>query len=192
MPKFWTKSTLFGYFWAGIWKPYCHIWNQYPWIFLIAKYPEIMKMPKFGTKSALFGYFWAGIWKPYCHVWSQHRICRICLIAKFCRKTKMPIFGSKNALLGYFWPKMPYFGIFGQEFQKYCCHIWNKHPQICLVEKFCEKNKKSKFGTQNVLFGYFWGRILKNYCHIWNQHPQLCRKWPFNSYSKFWYRVRFF
>ena len=47
-----------------------------------------------------------------------------------------------------------------------------------------------QFGPK--LFGYFWARIFKSYCHIWNQHPQICQKWAFNSYSKFWYRVRFF
>ena len=40
-----------------------------------------------------------------------------------------------------FWPKMPYFGVFGPQFQKSCCHIWNQH--------------------KNALFGYFWARVLK-------------------------------
>ena len=30
----------------------CHILNQHPRIYLIAKFREIMKMPKFGTKKA--------------------------------------------------------------------------------------------------------------------------------------------
>ena len=34
----------------------------------------------------------------------------------------MPKFGIKIALFGYFWPKMPYLGIFGQEFSKNYCH----------------------------------------------------------------------
>ena len=41
---------------------------------------------------------------------------RIYLVAKFREKTKIPEFGTKSALFGYFWPKMPYLGIFGQEF----------------------------------------------------------------------------
>ena len=86
MSKFWTKNALFSHFWAGIWKQYCHIWNQHPRICLIAKYREIMKMPKFGTKSALFGYFWARILKNYCHIWNQHP--QICLFAKFHKKNK--------------------------------------------------------------------------------------------------------
>ena len=88
--------------------------------------------------------------------------------------------------------QMPYFGIFGPEFDKNYCHNWNKHSRICLIAHFGEETKMSQFGTKNALFGYFWARILKNYCHIWNQHPQICQKWVFNSYSEFTYRVRFF
>ena len=136
-------------------KNYYDIWNHYPWICLIAKYCEIMKIPKFGTKSALFWYFSARVLKHYCHIWNQH--LRSSVIAKFCEETKMPNFGTKNTLLGYFWPKMFYLNIFGQEFQKSFRHFWNQHPQICLIAKFCEKPKITKFGTKNALFGYFMG-----------------------------------
>ena len=61
MPKFGIKNVWFGYFWTGIWKEYCYIWNQHPRIYLIAKFLEETKMPKFGTKYALFGYFQARI-----------------------------------------------------------------------------------------------------------------------------------
>ena len=54
---------------------------------------------------------------------------------------KKPEFGTKNALFGCFWQKMPYLGIFGQEFKKYHCDIWNQHPQICLFAKISRKNK---------------------------------------------------
>ena len=85
-------------------------------------------------------------------------------------------------------PKIPDFetGIWKQ-----CCHIWNQHPRICLTAKFGRKTKIPKFGIRNTLFGCFWVRILKNSCHIWNKHFQICRKWVFNSYSEFWYRVAF-
>ena len=106
MSKFVTKRVLFWYFWARILKRYCHIWNQHPWICLITKYWEIMKMSKFVTKRVLFWYFWARILKRYCHIWNQH--LRISVIAKLCEETKMLKCGTKNALLG----------IFGQEFQK--------------------------------------------------------------------------
>ena len=67
-------------------------------------------------------------------------------------------FGPKNALFGYFWPKMSYLGTFrqlGWNFWKKYCHIWNQHPQICLIAKIFEKMKMPKFGTSNALFRYF-------------------------------------
>ena len=74
MPNFEIKNGLFEYLWpkmpdlgiAGLElfkKNYCHIWNQYLWICLIAKYGEIIRIPKFGTKNAFYGYFWARIVK---------------------------------------------------------------------------------------------------------------------------------
>ena len=58
MPKFGTKSPLFGYLWARILRNYSHIWNQDPQICQIARYREKIKMAKFGTKNAFFGVFW--------------------------------------------------------------------------------------------------------------------------------------
>ena len=65
---------------------------------------------------------------------------------------KIPKFGTKNALIGYFWLKMLFFGIFGLEFEKTYCHIWNKRPWVCLVERLSAKLKILKFGTQNAWF----------------------------------------
>ena len=62
----------------------------------------------------------------------------------------MPKFGTKNVLLGYFWQKIPYLGIFWQEFKKDYCHIWNQHPQICQFAKFHEKTEIPEFGTKNA------------------------------------------
>ena len=117
--KMWDKNALFEYFWPKISyldifglelkKSYFRIWNQHPWICLIAKSCEIMKMPKFGTKSVLFGYFSTRILKNYCHVWNQH--FRNSVIAKFCEETKMPKFGTEITIFGYFWQKMPYLSI---------------------------------------------------------------------------------
>ena len=135
----------------------------------------------------IFGYLGAKMHTKMLSGWNLKTIlsylksAKICLIIKFRIKIKKPKFGTKNALFWYFWTKMAYLGIFGLEFYKYYCHIWNQHPQICLIAKFCEKEKIPKFGTKNALFGYFWARILKNYCHIWNQHPQIGQKWVFDS-----------
>ena len=52
---------------------------------------------------------------------------------------------TKNVLFGYFvlwvW--------------KTIVIIWNQHSRICRHAKNCSKQKKSKFGTKNVLFGHF-------------------------------------
>ena len=57
MPKFGTRNGWFGGFGAGIWKGYCYIWNQCPWMCLIANVAGKTKMPKCGIKNVLFGYF---------------------------------------------------------------------------------------------------------------------------------------
>ena len=104
------------YFWARIWKYYCHISNQRPRISLVAKFGAKTKILNFGPKNALFGYFWARILESYCHVLNQH--LRICVIPKFCEETKMLRFGTKNAFFEYFWPKNLYLVIFGLEIKK--------------------------------------------------------------------------
>ena len=97
--KFGTKNIRFLYFEDGIWKWYCPIWNQHPWIFLIPKYWEVINMPKFGTKSV----FWARILKSCCHIWNHY--VGIGAITKFYEETKKPKFGTKNALCECFWAR---------------------------------------------------------------------------------------
>ena len=101
-------------------------------------------MPKFGTKSVLFLYFLDRILKNYCHIWNPH--LRINVIPKFCEEEKMPNFGTKKGLFGYFWPRMPCLGFFGQKIKKNFCHIWNYHPQICLIGKIHRKRKMCDLG----------------------------------------------
>ena len=157
-----TENTWFIYlfFLVGIWKEYCHIWNQHPQIFLFAKFPGKIKIPKFGTKDALLGYFRARNLKSYCHIWKQH--LRICWIAKFCEENKMPKFGSKNVLFEYSWPKRVYLGIFGLELKIKLLSYLKSAPSNLSICKISQRNKKHKFGTKNVWFGYFWVRIFKN------------------------------
>ena len=73
---------------------------------------------------------------------------------------------------------------FGPEFFKKSCYIWNQHPWICLITKYCEIKKMPKFGTKSALFAYFWPRILKNYCHYWIQHPSICLTGKFCEETK--------
>ena len=50
MLKFVTKNALFGYFWAGIWKKHCDIWNQQPRICLAANFGKKQKCLNLGPK----------------------------------------------------------------------------------------------------------------------------------------------
>ena len=54
-----------------------------------------------------------------------------------------------------FWTKKALFWYFGARILKSCCYIFNEHPQICQIVKFCEIMKMLKFGTKNVLLGIF-------------------------------------
>ena len=44
-------------FWAGMLKNHCHICNQRPPIYLVAKFSAKIRILKFGTKNALFRCF---------------------------------------------------------------------------------------------------------------------------------------
>ena len=114
----------------------------------------------------------------------------------FAEKEKMRRFGTKHALFWYFWPKKFYLVIFGLEFQKKkkknYCHVWNRHPPICLIAKFCGKTKMPNFKTKNAWHGYLSPKmpylgisgqeLKKNYCQTWNQHLKK-RQFP-KSYQK--------
>ena len=43
---------------------------------------------------------------------------------------------------------MLHLGIFGLEFEKSYCHIWNQHPQICVIAKFGVKSKSLNLGQK--------------------------------------------
>ena len=100
----------------------------------------------------------------------------------------MPKFGTKITYMGIFDQKCLIWVFFGWRFKK-LCHIWNEHPQICLIAKFCRKTKMTKFGTKSTLFRYFWASILKNYCHISNQHPQICLFSKFHKKAKMGFSI---
>ena len=128
-----TKTVLFGYFLAGIWKK-CQIWNQRLWFCLaphiwdqkcliwvslgwnlkmillyLKSVHSILSNCKISWKNENVKIWdqkcliWPRTLKNYCHIWNQHP--RIFITAKFCAKTKMPTFGTK----------IPYLGVFGPE-----------------------------------------------------------------------------
>ena len=126
MSKVGCKNALFRLLQAQIKKSYCHIWNQYPRIYLISKFWKKMKNPKFGTKNALFGLLWAQIWKKAIVMFEIS-------ILEF---VSMQNFQKKCLNLGL---KLPYLGIFELDFLKNYCHISNQHLQICQFGKFLKK-----------------------------------------------------
>ena len=137
------------FFWAGIWKQYCHIWDQHPRICLIEKICEIMKMPKFGTKHVLFGCFWAEIWKQYCHISNQHP--RICLIAQFRELIKMSKFETIINL-----------GIFGLECYKAIVIFQNITLELVKLRNVVKKLKCLNLGPSMHYLGTFGMKFENN------------------------------
>ena len=191
-----TKHVIFPYFVAGIWKYYCHIWHQCPWICLLAKFGAKIKILKFGTKNAWFGYFWTGTWKLFCHIWNQDP--RILQIAKFREKMKMPKFGTNNALFKYFWARV----------WKWYCHIWNQNPRICLIANFVKKQKHHQKCVIWVFLGWDFTKLLSylklaasnlSYCkilwrnkndYIWDQNAIFLVFFTKNAlFEYFWARI---
>ena len=54
-------------------------------------------------------------------------------------------FGTKNALFGYFWTRI----------WKSYCRVWNQQPRICLIAKFCKKQKLLNLGQKKPYLGTF-------------------------------------
>ena len=171
--SFLNLASNLSYFWDGIWKQYCHIWNQHPRICQTEKFHEKINMPKFGDKNVLFGYFEAWILKTYYHIWNQHP--RICQIAEFHKNMKMPKFAIKNALFGYFLTHI---------WEEYC-HIWNQHPRICIIAKFREKTKYALIWDQKIPYLAIFGMQFENNIVIfWNEHPRICQIGRFHEKKK--------
>ena len=97
------------------------------------------------------------------------------------------VFLTKKVLFGYFWVR-----ISKKKQQKNYCHVWNRHPPICLIAKFYGKTKMPNFKTKNVLHGYLSPKmpylgisgqeLKKSYCQTWNQHLEK-RQFP-KSYQE--------
>ena len=68
---------------------------------------------------------------------------------------------------------MPYFGIFGLEFEKILSYL--KPASLNLsCSNVLWKNKNPEISDQKAMIGYFWDGIWKWYYHIWNEHPRNC------------------
>ena len=109
----WLKA-----FCAGIWKYYCHTWNERPRISWIIEFGAKMKIVKFGTKDTLF----LG--------------CNLKNVLSCLRLTPSNFSKSKIKIFKYrIWLFLAW------DFRIYC-HISNQHPGICEVRVF---NSYSEF-----------------------------------------------
>ena len=63
----------------------------------------------------------------------------------------MPKFRTKNSLFGFSWAI----------FLKNCGHILNQHPQMCLIAKFCGKQKCLNLGPKSLICLFFWVEFSK-------------------------------
>ena len=72
--------------------------------------------------------------------------------------------------------KIRYLGIFGVEFEKNYCLIWNQHPEIFLIEKCLKKKwKYLNFELKMPYLGSFGANFPKNNTLVWNQHTEICQ-----------------
>ena len=193
----WSQKCRLVYFSARILKTCCDIWNQYPRICLFNKFHEKRKMRKFGIKKASFEYFWARIWKQYCHIWNQHlqQKCpsfrpKVLNFEIFELEFEKDIVIFEISTFQFVWwqnflkkqthlnlgLKMPYLGIFGQEFKKKLFHIWNQHyggPSLPIKKiKYNKKNQniKKKWKEKNLI----QKKTPPNYYGLWV--PNLIKK----------------
>ena len=146
-----SKSALFEYFCAEIWKYDCRIWNQH-------RRCKI-KNSSIWDQKCLIWVLLTSISKNRSHISNQHP--RICLKAKFGAKIKTLKFETAYVLFRYFKA-----GIW-----KHYCHAWNQYSWIFLYAKVHTKIKILRFRTKTPLFEYFLAGIWKDYCHTWNQQP---------------------
>ena len=106
-PQIRDQECLIEYYWAGIWKWYCIIWNQHPRICLSEKLREKTRTPKLRIKNALFGYFgleFQNLLSYLKSISSNLSNCKISQKKKSKFGNKNPLF--KNALFGYFWARI--------------------------------------------------------------------------------------
>ena len=127
-----------------IWHQKCLTWVFLSWNFKktivifeisvleIVELQSSVPKEKFLNLGALYGYIWVIILKSNCHIFNQHT--RIILIAIFSRKTK-----QKFLHLG---PKMPYFCILEQEFEKFIFIFEISISEFVLILNLVQKQNR--------------------------------------------------
>ena len=157
------------YFWAGILKSYCHIWNQRPQVFISAKFCKKRKIRKCRSKNdflkifaqKLFIWLFQGnnLEKPI--VVFEIRTLKFVQLEKCSKKTKTLKIGNKNTLLVYFRPRTL------KKLFSYLKSAPSKLSNLKIVwkkRKFPMLDQKYLIGvflTKNALFAFFRTRILK-------------------------------
>ena len=129
---------------------YCGILYQHPQSFRNTKFRPKIKIRKFGTKIAVIGCFGLKFQKT-------NVVFEISILA-FVNKQNFIQKQRKTVNLG---PKIPYLGIFGQQFRKNYFQIFNQHRRICETVKFHPKQKKNILGAKNALFAFLGWNIEK-------------------------------
>ena len=152
-------------------KNYCHICNQRPPIFLIAKFCARIRILKFGTKNALFECFGQQFRKII--VIFAVSVLEFASLQSLMQKIKILKLGTKSVR----------FPPFRAGIWKSYCHIWMQPPRICLDVMFGAKIKIFKLEPTTPDLE-FWTGIWKWYCYIWNQHPRICLFAKFNEIIK--------
>ena len=99
--KFRTINFWFEYFWVGIWKWNCHIWNQHPQICLILEFNLQIKFLKFGTKMPYLSSFGLEFERSY--VIFEISTLEFVWLKNFKKKAKCINLRLKMPYLGHFW-----------------------------------------------------------------------------------------
>ena len=74
-----------------------------------------------------------------------------------------------------FWTKTIFFGYFGARIIKNCCHIWNQHPRIYLISKFCQTLKFPTIFYQKCVVWVIFSWNLKTILSYLKSVPQICQ-----------------
>ena len=113
MPKLGTKNAWFGYFWTGIWKQYCRIWNDHPQICENAKF--LWKKSIYISNQKCFLWVFPGYkfkkplsyLKSKCSSLSNYKILwRNNSLLIWHQKRHFWVFSSENVLFWYSWGRI--------------------------------------------------------------------------------------
>ena len=130
---------------------YCHIWNHHPWICLLEKFAEKIKIPIFETMV-----YWITLNKKLEQIlfYLKSAPSNLSHSKILQKKNKILKFQTKNALFGYFWLKILYLDFYEAEFEKaiFIFKISVLEFVFCqiLVQKQKSLNLRQKMGDMGI------------------------------------------